>query len=101
MKQLMVDDNGNPRYIYADGNAVAETKSAAEMQAMELGKLQLAGMLQSKINSLDFGKRRKRTALDTGGCNCYRSCAVSKEPDRSGAWICRSYFQAVPEYRQG
>jgi hypothetical protein len=52
MKQLMVDDNGNPRYIYADGNAVAETKSAAEMQAMELGKLQLAGMLQSKVNSL-------------------------------------------------
>ncbi len=52
MKQLMVDDNGNPRFIYADGNAVAETKSAAEMQAMELGKLQLAGMLQSKVNSL-------------------------------------------------
>jgi hypothetical protein len=52
MKQLMVDDNGNPRYIYADGSAVAETKSAAEMQAMELGKLQLAGMLQSKVNSL-------------------------------------------------
>jgi hypothetical protein len=52
MKQLMVDDNGNPRYIYADGNAVAETKSAAEMQAMELGKLQLAGMIQSSLNSL-------------------------------------------------
>jgi len=52
MKQLMIDENGNPRYIYADGNAVAETKSAAEMQAMELSKLQLAGMLQSKINSL-------------------------------------------------
>jgi len=52
MKQLMIDDNGNPRFIYADGNAVAETKSAAEMQAMELGKLQLAGMLQSKLNSL-------------------------------------------------
>jgi hypothetical protein len=52
MKQLMVDDNGNPRYIYADGNAVAETKSAAEMHAIEVGKLQLANMLQSNINSL-------------------------------------------------
>jgi hypothetical protein len=52
MKQLMVDDNGNPRYIYADGNAVAETKSAAEMQAIELGKLQLASMIQSNLNTL-------------------------------------------------
>jgi hypothetical protein len=52
MKQVMEDDNGNPRYIYADGNAVAESKTAAEMQAMEVGKLQIAGMMQSKINSL-------------------------------------------------
>jgi hypothetical protein len=52
MKQLMIDDNGNPRYIYADGNAVAETKSAAEMQAIELGKLQLASMIESKMSSL-------------------------------------------------
>ncbi|HNY14042.1 MAG TPA: hypothetical protein PKI12_00790 [Bacteroidales bacterium] len=52
MKQLMIDENGNPRYIYADGNAVAETKSAAEMQAIELAKLQLAGMIESKMNSL-------------------------------------------------
>lgn len=52
MKQLMTDDNGNPRYIYADGNAVAETKSAAEMQAIELAKLQLASMIQSNLNSL-------------------------------------------------
>jgi len=52
MKQLMINDDGNPRYIYADGNAVAETKSAAEMQAIELGKLQLASMIQSNMNSL-------------------------------------------------
>lgn len=51
MKQLMIDENGNPRFIFADGNAVAETRSAAEMQALELGKLQLAGMIQSNLNS--------------------------------------------------
>jgi len=73
MKQLMVDDNGNPRFIYADGNAVAETKSAAEMQAMELGKLQLAGMLQSKVNSLISAKRRNAQPHNTGCCNCTRS----------------------------
>jgi hypothetical protein len=52
MKQVMVDDNNNVKYIYADGNAVAETKSAAEMQAIELGKLQLAGLIQTNMSSL-------------------------------------------------
>ena len=52
MKQVMVDDNGNVRYISADGNAVAETKSAAELQAIELGKLQLAGLIQTNMSSL-------------------------------------------------
>jgi hypothetical protein len=52
MKQVMEDENGNVRYIYADGNAVAETKSAAELQAIELGKLQLAGLIQTNMSSL-------------------------------------------------
>jgi hypothetical protein len=52
MKQVIVDDNGNVRYIYADGNAVAESKSAGEMQAIELGKLQLAGLIQTNMSSL-------------------------------------------------
>jgi len=52
MKQVMEDENGNVRYIFADGNAVAETKSAAELQAIELGKLQLAGLIQTNMSSL-------------------------------------------------
>jgi hypothetical protein len=52
MKQVTVDENGTVRYIYADGNAVAETKSAAEMQAIEFGKLQLAGLIQTNMSSL-------------------------------------------------
>lgn len=52
MKQVQEDENGNVRYIYADGNAVAETKSAAELQAIELGKLQLAGLIQTNMSSL-------------------------------------------------
>jgi hypothetical protein len=52
MKQVIVDDKGNVRYIYADGNGVAETKSAAELQAIELGKLQLAGLIQTNMSSL-------------------------------------------------
>jgi len=52
MKQYMEDDEGKPVYITADGNAVAETKSVAEMQAIELGKLQLAGLVETNVSSL-------------------------------------------------
>jgi hypothetical protein len=52
LKQVMVDENGKPKFINADGNAVAETKSAAEMQAIELGKLQLAGLIETNFGSL-------------------------------------------------
>lgn len=52
MKQVMEDENGKVMYLFADGNAVAESKSVAEMQAIELGKLQLAGMIQTNMSSL-------------------------------------------------
>ena len=51
-KQMMVDEKGDQMYITADGNGVGETKTAAEMQALEVAKLQLAGMVQSNISSL-------------------------------------------------
>ena len=54
-KQILTDDKGDPRYITADGNAVAETKTAAEMQSIEMGKLQLAGLIETNISSLVSG----------------------------------------------
>lgn len=51
-KQLMTTDNGQQQYLTADGNAVAETKTAAEVQAVEMAKLQLAGLIQTNISSL-------------------------------------------------
>ncbi len=46
------NESGQPKYMSADGNGVAQSKSAAEMQAMELAKLQLAGQLQQNIAAL-------------------------------------------------
>ena len=51
-KQLMVDENGDQRFITADGNGVAETKTVAEMQSIEMAKLQLAGLVTTNISSL-------------------------------------------------
>lgn len=55
MKQLATDESGNTKYITADGNGVAETKSTAEAQAVEFAKLQLAGMLETNIASIING----------------------------------------------
>ncbi len=55
MKQYAEDENGNPQYITADGNAVAESKTAGEMQAIEMGKLQLAGLIETNVSSLVSG----------------------------------------------
>lgn len=49
MKQLEEDENGYPKYFLGTGNAVAQTQSAAKMQAQELAKLELAGQLSSQI----------------------------------------------------
>jgi hypothetical protein len=46
------DEKGNKKYLDADGNAVAESRSAADLQALELAKLNLAGQLETQIAAL-------------------------------------------------
>jgi hypothetical protein len=55
MKQVAEDENGLAKYIAADGNGVAESKSVAEAQAIEFAKLQLAGTIESNIASIIKG----------------------------------------------
>lgn len=51
-RQLDRDEKGNPIYIFADGNQVAESKTAGEMAALEFAKLSLAGLIQTSVSSL-------------------------------------------------
>ncbi len=50
--QYLEDDQGYPLYIVATGNSVAETQSAAKLQATELAKLELAGLVQTNVAAL-------------------------------------------------
>jgi hypothetical protein len=52
IKQMELDDKGNTKYITSDGNGIAGNKTAAELQAIETGKLQLAGMLETRVAAL-------------------------------------------------
>lgn len=50
--QYLEDEQGYPLYIVATGNSVAETQSAAKLQATELAKLELAGLIQTNVAAL-------------------------------------------------
>ncbi len=47
--QYQEDEEGYPLYLVATGNSVAESQSAAKLQALELAKLELAGIVQTNI----------------------------------------------------
>lgn len=46
------DEKGQSLFLSADGNAVAQTRTAAEMQALEAAKLNLAGQLETFIRAI-------------------------------------------------
>jgi hypothetical protein len=47
--QYEEDEDGYPLYLVSTGNSVAESQSAAKLQAIELAKLELAGVVQTNI----------------------------------------------------
>jgi len=52
MKQYETTDKNEPKYIMATGNAVAETQTAAKLQATETAKLELAGQISTQVAAL-------------------------------------------------
>jgi len=52
IRQYEIDDDGFPLYIVASGNSVANTQSAAKLQATELAKLELAGSISTQVAAL-------------------------------------------------
>jgi hypothetical protein len=50
--QYQTDDRMNLVFINADGNGVANTQTAAQIQAFEMAKLNLAGQIQTEIRAL-------------------------------------------------
>ena len=51
-KQMLMDDEGFPMYIVATGNSVAESQTAAKIQATETAKLELAGTITTNVAAL-------------------------------------------------
>ncbi len=51
-KQSETDDAGFPKYIIANGSSVAGTQAAAEMQAVELAKNRLVGLIETQMKDV-------------------------------------------------
>jgi hypothetical protein len=52
MRQYETDETGYPLYIVASGNSVANSQSAAKLQATEIAKLELAGSISTQVAAL-------------------------------------------------
>jgi hypothetical protein len=50
--QLEKDEKGDPKYFVAPGNSIAESQTAAKLQAMETAKLDLAGQISTQVSAL-------------------------------------------------
>lgn len=50
--QYETDENGYPKFIVGTGNSVAESQSAAKLQATELAKLEMAGAISTQVAAL-------------------------------------------------
>lgn len=50
--ELAFNDDGEPKYLHNEGRSVGTTYDAAHMQAVELAKLGLAGLISSEIVGL-------------------------------------------------
>jgi len=51
-KQMETDDAGFPKWITANGSSVAQTQPAAEMQAVEVAKNRLVGLLETHMKDV-------------------------------------------------
>ncbi len=47
-----IDDDGIPKWIIANGSSVAQTQSAAEMQATEMAKNRLIGLIETHMKDV-------------------------------------------------
>lgn len=52
MKAYETNDKGEPKYLIESGNSVAETQTAAKLQATETAKLSLAGQISTQVAAL-------------------------------------------------
>lgn len=78
MKQYEVTDKGEPKYIVATGNSVAETQTAAKLQATETAKLELAGQINTQVAALIENSIANQQLNNEDAASVTKTVAASK-----------------------
>lgn len=78
MTQYEVNENGEPKYIVATGNSVAETQTAAKLQATETAKLELAGQISTQIAALIENSIANQQLNNEDAASITKTVAASK-----------------------
>ncbi|MFY0599428.1 MAG: hypothetical protein JXR03_07130 [Cyclobacteriaceae bacterium] len=52
VRQVMVNEDGEPRFLSATGSAISGSEGVAQANAMDNTRLQLAGVIQSEVSAL-------------------------------------------------
>lgn len=79
MKSEEETDKGAKKYIFADGNGVGETKTAAELQALTVAKLALASQVESNVNALISANLANQQLNNEDAASITQIVANSKE----------------------
>lgn len=77
-KQTEKDENGYPKYIIGEAMSIGENYDAAKMQALELAKLNLAGVVQTEIVTLVENSVSNRQLSEEDAASITQTVAANK-----------------------
>jgi len=78
MKQYETTKEGDPLYIVATGNSVAESQTAAKLQATETAKLELAGQISTHVAALIENSIANQQLTNEEAASVTKTVAASK-----------------------
>lgn len=78
MKHYETNSKNEPKYIMATGNSVAESQTAAKLQATETAKLELAGQISTQIGALIENSIANQQLNNEDAASVTKTVAASK-----------------------
>lgn len=90
MKETETDDDGFPRYLFANSTSVAETQIAAKLQATETAKLDLAGQIATSVAALI------ETNIANSQLNTEEAASVTKTVAAAKTIITQNLNRVIP-----
>ena len=89
-KQAEINDNNEKKYIVANVSTVGETQIAAKMQAIESGKIELAGLINTQVAAYI------KSSISNSGLNTEEATSVTQTVSASQNLIAQELGRVIP-----